>query len=306
MPHQTVFLHEAVTALQIKPHGIYVDATFGRGGHSRLILSHLNQQGRLIVCDQDQAAIAVAKTMQAEDHRIMILHTNFGRLEAELKKLNLWGQIDGILFDLGVSSPQLDEAARGFSFLKQGPLDMRMDQTQGQPLSEKIKTLDAKQLTAILREYGEEKFAIKISNAILAESLSTTRELAELISRVIPKRLHDPHKHPATRTFQALRIWINAELDSLEKALLFFPDLLALGGYAVFISFHSLEDRLVKARMRVLSEPPAHPRGLPVQVSAEPLPAMQITVKMQKPSAAEIAANPRARSAVLRAFARVR
>lgn len=306
MNHQPVLFNEAVTALQIKPQGIYVDATFGRGGHSRLILSRLDQAGRLIVCDQDQAAVIAAQNLQAEDQRITVIHDNFSHLDTRLKDLGLWGRVDGILFDLGVSSPQLDEAARGFSFLQPGPLDMRMNQTQGLPLSEKIKTLDLKQLAAILHEYGEERFAAKISRAILAESLSTTAELADLISRVIPRKFHELHKHPATRTFQALRIWINAELDALERTLLFFPDLLAMEGQAVFISFHSLEDRLVKERIRVLARPPQPVRGLPVPAEKEPLPLVRVTVKMQKPGAAEIAGNPRARSAVLRAFARIR
>lgn len=305
MTHQTVLLHEAINALHIKPEGIYVDATFGRGGHARLIVSHLSLDGRLIICDQDMVAIQAAKQEFHSDRRVSIIHDNFGNLESQLKALGLWGKVDGILFDLGVSSPQIDESERGFSFLREGPLDMRMDQTRGLALSEKLKTINVKELTRILREYGEEKFAFKISEAILKASLETTKDLASLIEKTIPKRFQDPHKHAATRTFQALRIWLNEELDVLEKALLFFPELLALAGRAVFISFHSLEDRLVKERMKVLCSPKVHARGLPIQSRDEETPPMKICIKMQKPSEQEIHENPRARSAVLRAFERL-
>lgn len=306
MHHQTVLLTEAIDALHIQPNGVYVDATFGRGGHSRLILSRLSTQGHLIVCDQDLAAIEAAQQEWGNDPRVEIIHDNFGNLESHLKKLALWGQVNGILFDLGVSSPQLDEGARGFSFLREGPLDMRMDQTRGHPLSHKIKSLEKAELVRILRVYGEEKFAGKIADSILESTLNTTKELAELIEKAIPKRFHEMHKHPATRTFQALRIWINEELSSLEKVLLFFPDLLAIGGRASFISFHSLEDRLVKDRMKTLTTMKTYPRGLPVASSEADSPSMQVCIKMQKPSEIEIQQNPRARSAVLRVMERVK
>lgn len=307
MVHQTVLLQEAIQALQIKPDGIYVDATFGRGGHSRLILSHLSSAGRLIMCDQDEMAINVAKQEFVHEPRVSIIQDNFGHLESHLKTLHIWGKVDGILFDLGVSSPQLDEGERGFSFLREGPLDMRMDQSKGLPLSQQIQSLEKAELIRILREYGEEKFAPKIADAILShpEPLKTTRELANLIEYTIPKRFHEAHKHPATRTFQALRIWLNDELGMLEQALQFFPELLAVGGQAVFISFHSLEDRLVKERIKKLTNFPEHPRGLPISINEQEAPSMKVSVKMQKPSEEEIAANPRARSAVLRAMERV-
>lgn len=306
MSHETVLLTEAVDALSIQPDGIYVDATFGRGGHSRLILSRLGPQGRLIICDQDLAAIQTAQQEFEQDARVTILHDNFGQLEAHLRSLELWGKISGILFDLGVSSPQLDEAERGFSFMRNGPLDMRMNQTRGAPLSQKIKTLEKAELIRILKVYGEEKFAGKIADAILESTLSTTKDLAELIEKAIPKRFQELHKHPATRTFQALRIWINEELSALEKVLLLFPEMLAISGRGVFISFHSLEDRLVKDRMKTLTSVKAHARGLPIAVNEEDSPSMQVCIKMQKPGEAEIKINPRARSAVLRVMERVK
>lgn len=306
MVHRTVLLHEAVDGLNIKPDGIYVDATFGRGGHSALILSQLGLQGKLVVCDQDETAIQIAREKFGKDLRVKIIHDNFGQLEAHLRTLEVWGRVDGMLFDLGVSSPQLDEAERGFSFLKDGPLDMRMDQTRGISVAEKLETIDVKELIAILRDYGEERFATKIAHAILSERPQTTKQLADLVSAAIPKKFHEAHKHPATRTFQALRIWVNAELTSLEHALAFFPGVLALGGRAVFISFHSLEDRLVKERMRFLTSPPVYPRGLPIQDAFSDSPPMQICIKMRKPLDKEIQENPRARSAVLRVMERVR
>lgn len=309
MSHHTVFLHEAVTALCIKPKGIYIDATFGRGGHTRLMLSQLDQEGRLIICDQDLTAIALAQHEFGADARVSILHTNFSHLEKHLVALQLWGKIDGILFDLGISSPQVDQAARGFSFLKQGPLDMRMNQSQGLPLREKLQQIDAKTLSQILWNYGEEKFALKISIAIKdamthqAEELDT-KKLAEMIANTIPKKFHDLHKHPATRSFQALRIWVNDEMKALETVLKFFPTILAPQGVAVFISFHSLEDRQVKTTMQELSHPPIHARGLPISQEQEGVASMHITVKMQKPDLAAVRENPRSRSAVLRAFMR--
>ncbi len=312
MLHQTVLLHETIEALAVQRDGTYVDATFGRGGHSRLLLSKLSPHGRLIVYDQDTAAIEAAKLEFAEDTRVSILHDNFGNLDAHLKHLDVWGRIDGILFDLGISSPQVDDAERGFSFLREGPLDMRMDQSRGEPLSLRLKTLTPEALMRILRDYGEERFASKLSHTLLKAAASspsqlhTTTDLARLIESTIPKKFHEPHKHPATRSFQALRIWINEELSMLEHVLSFFPALLAPGGRAAFISFHSLEDRLVKNRMRLLSSPPYHPRGLPIQKSAEGSPDMRICIKMQKPSSLEIATNPRARSAVLRVMERIK
>ncbi len=304
--HKTVLLDEAVEGLNIKPDGVYIDATFGRGGHSALIVAELKPEGRLIVCDQDITAIELAKERFCDDARVTVIHDNFGGLGQHLRDLELWGKVDGILFDLGVSSPQLDEAHRGFSFLKDGPLDMRMDQTRGIPLSEKLKTVELKELIRVLRDYGEEKFSPKIAEAIIKKMPQTTKELADLVSLAIPKKFHEIHKHPATRTFQALRIWLNGELTALERVLQFFPDILKCGGRAVFISFHSLEDRLVKERMRELTSLPSYPRGLPIQHTLADSPPMQICIKMHKPSDVEIQQNPRARSAVLRVMERVK
>lgn len=310
MTHETVLLHESIDALNVKPDGLYVDATYGRGGHSALLLSRLSSKGRLIVCDQDPHAIEDAKTKYPADQRVTVVHTNFRDLGEHLKSLELFGQIDGILFDLGVSSPQLDEAGRGFSFMRKGPLDMRMNNTAGLPLIEKLKTVDEAELSRIIFAYGEERFAKKIASAILAavavDALHSTQDLAELIARTIPQHLQDKHKHPATRTFQALRLWVNEELESLEAILNAFPDLLASGGYAAFISFHSLEDRLVKARMKALTEPPELPRGLPILEKERMHPHMEIYIKMQKPSSAEIKQNNRSRSAVLRVLRKVK
>lgn len=306
MQHCSVLLNETIAALNVKPQGIYVDATFGRGGHSELLLSHLGAEGSLIVWDQDEAAIAAATKRYAHDARVKIIHANFGELETVLKAMDVWGKVDGLLFDLGISSPQVDEAQRGFSFLRDGPLDMRMDQSRGLPLSAHLQTLTVTALTRILRDYGEERFAPKIAQAILAAPLHTTTALAERIAAAVPKKFHDPHKHPATRSFQALRIFVNDELAMLEKALACLPAILAVGGRVAFISFHSLEDRPVKARMRFLTTPPQHARGIPIRSDEEGSPPMRICIKMQKPGESEIAANPRARSSVLRVMERIR
>ncbi len=309
MTHETVLLTESIDALKIKSNGLYVDATYGRGGHSALLLSKLSLEGRLIVCDQDPRAIEDARTKYHNDARVTVVYCNFRNLPERLKTLELFGHIDGILFDLGVSSPQLDEGERGFSFMRKGPLDMRMNNEAGLPLIEKLKAVDETELTRIIFAYGEERFAKKIAAAILAavalDALHSTQDLADLISKVIPPRLQDKHKNPATRTFQALRLWVNEELESLESILNAFPGLLAPGGRAAFISFHSLEDRLVKARMKVLTELPTLPRGLPVFERERMHPSMEIYIKMQKPSPTETALNPRSRSAVLRVLEKV-
>lgn len=310
MTHVSVFLQEAIDALNIKPNGLYVDATYGRGGHTALILERLGAQGKLLVFDQDAEAIADAQQKYGKDARVSIIHRNFSALEAELRARNMWGEISGILFDLGISSPQVDEARRGFSFMQSGPLDMRMNEEEGIPLSQKLDHVSEAELSSLIFKYGEERFAKKIARCILEarqqNRLHSTTDLAELIEGIIPRALQQKHKHAATRTFQALRLWVNQELESLEQVLSLFPGPLEIGGRAVFISFHSLEDRLVKLCLQALTQLPALPRGLPIPTSAQHLPSMHVSIKMQKPSAHEVANNPRARSAVLRVMERSR
>jgi 16S rRNA (cytosine1402-N4)-methyltransferase len=304
--HNSVLLTEAVLALNVQSEGLYVDATFGRGGHSREILKLLGPHGHLIVVDQDPEAINYAEEHFGQDARVQIVEGNFVSLKELLKPASA----SGLLFDLGVSSPQLDNAARGFSFLQTGPLDMRMNPNAGQSCAEVLATLDEKKLTEIIKTYGEEKFAKQIARAIVkareVKPLKTTQELAELIKQTIPKRFHETHKHPATRTFQALRIYVNHELEALSTVLEDFPQLLKVGGRAVFISFHSLEDRLVKQKLQALTKTKATARRLPIRAKEEDLPCFKLYIKMQKASANEVADNPRARSATLRVVERIR
>jgi 16S rRNA (cytosine1402-N4)-methyltransferase len=308
--HKSVLLKEAIAALNIKMQGVYVDATFGRGGHSTEILKHLNAQGRLLLFDQDPQAIAYAQAHFGNDARIKIIPKNFEALKAIIQQDYANVGIDGVLFDLGVSSPQLDEAPRGFSFLKNGPLDMRMNPEVGVSCAEVLQTISETELTTLIKTYGEEKFAHKIAHAIVsartAQPLKTTQELANLIEHTIPKRFHERHKHPATRTFQALRIYINRELEVLTRVLADVPEILKIGARAVFISFHSLEDRLVKQKFQALTKPQECPRHLPIQSSAEELPRFKLYIKMQKAEATEVDNNPRASSAVLRVIERIR
>lgn len=305
--HITVLLHEAVDGLALKENGIYIDGTFGRGGHSRLILSKLAQNGRLIAIDRDPRAIAEAQKIQ--DPRFHIEHNSFSHLEEICEKLDLVGQVDGILLDLGVSSPQLDEAERGFSFMKDGPLDMRMDTTQGLSAAEWLKQVSVEDLTWVLKTFGEERFAKRIATAIVeynksavkngGEFLSRTAQLAELISQAVPFK--DKHKHPATRSFQAIRIFINAELEELESVLQAAGKMLAAQGRLSVISFHSLEDRMVKHFMKKQSKGEPIPKGLPLREDQiERHQTLKTIGKAIQPSEAEIAANPRSRSAVLR------
>lgn len=301
--HITVLLHETVAGLAIKPEGIYIDGTFGRGGHSRLILSQLSPQGRLIAIDRDPRAIAEAKTIQ--DPRFHIIHSAFSALPDICQSLDLVGKIDGILLDLGVSSPQLDEAERGFSFMRDGPLDMRMDTTKGLSAMEWLAQVSVEDLAWVLKTFGEERFAKRIAQAVVSynqsanEKISRTLQLAEIIAAAVPFK--DKHKHPATRSFQAIRIFINSELDELEKALQSALSVLAPQGRLSIISFHSLEDRMVKQFMRKHSKGEAVPKGLPILESelTKNIPLKTIG-KAVMPSEAEIAANPRSRSAVLR------
>ena len=310
--HITVLLHEAVNGLALKENGIYIDGTFGRGGHSRLILSKLSPNGRLIGVDRDPRAIAEAKKIQ--DSRFHIEHNSFSHIPEICEKLNLVGKIDGILLDLGVSSPQLDEAERGFSFMKDGPLDMRMDTTQGLSAEEWLKQVSVEDLTWVLKTFGEERFAKRIATAIVdynksaakngTEFLSRTSQLAELISQAVPFK--DKHKHPATRSFQAIRIFINAELDELESVLNSALDMLVPEGRLSIISFHSLEDRMVKHFMKKQSKGEDIPKGLPLrEEQIQRNQKLKTIGKAIQPSDAEIQANPRSRSAVLRVAERI-
>ena len=310
--HITVLLHEAVNGLALKENGIYIDGTFGRGGHSRLILSKLSPNGRLIGVDRDPRAIAEAKKIQ--DSRFHIEHNSFSHIPEICEKLNLVGKIDGILLDLGVSSPQLDEAERGFSFMKDGPLDMRMDTTQGLSATEWLKQVSVEDLTWVLKTFGEERFAKRIATAIVdynksaakngTEFLSRTSQLAELISQAVPFK--DKHKHPATRSFQAIRIFINAELDELESVLNSALDMLAPEGRLSIISFHSLEDRMVKHFMKKQSKGEDIPKGLPLREDQiQRNQKLKVIGKAIQPSEEEIQANPRSRSAVLRVAERI-
>ena len=299
--HQPVLINEAVVALNIDPNGIYVDATFGRGGHSQKILNGLNNQGRLIAIDQDPDAVAWAKRHHEKDNRFTIRHQSFAALEGFAQENKLSGLVDGILFDLGVSSPQLDQAERGFSFMRDGPLDMRMDNSQGQTAAEWLAHVNEATLITVLREYGEERFARRITLAIIEArkevAITTTVQLAKIVAGAVPNIEH--HKHPATRTFQAIRIFINRELDVLAEALTQSLNVLKVGGRLVVISFHSLEDRIVKRFMRDQARGEALPRGLPVKSGFQNQ-TMKIVGKAIKASKEEVAGNPRARSAVLR------
>ncbi|EJD6046679.1 16S rRNA (cytosine(1402)-N(4))-methyltransferase RsmH [Providencia rettgeri] len=303
--HVTVLLDEAVNGLNIKPNGIYIDGTFGRGGHSRLILSQLGAQGRLIAIDRDPEAIKAAQAI--DDPRFMIKHGPFSAIAEYVEEEGLTGKIDGVLLDLGVSSPQLDDPERGFSFMRDGPLDMRMDPTKGQSAQQWLMDAEADDIAWVLKTFGEERFAKRIARAIVErnhnpeeEPLTRTRHLAELIAKVSPMK--DRHKHPATRSFQAIRIYINSELEEIEKALEGAMNVLAPQGRLSVISFHSLEDRLVKRFIRKNSKGPSVPAGIPLtEAQIKELGAAQLRgLGKMKPSENEIDENPRARSSVLR------
>jgi len=300
--HISVLLNEAVNGLAINPDGVYIDCTFGRGGHSSLILSHLSEHGRLIAIDRDLTAITAAEKF-SHDPRFLIEHSGFSDLEKIAEKHNLLEKVDGILLDLGVSSPQLDNAERGFSFMNDGPLDMRMDTSKGQTAAEWIAIADVEDITWVLRTFGEEKHAWKIANAIVDARDETpftrTSELAKLIKTVAPQR--EIKKHPATRSFQAIRMYINSELEQIEKVLAASLSVLAEEGRLVVISFHSLEDRLVKQFMKKHSQGKQVPRGLPI--SEEELQKgkkLSLVGRKLKPSKNELEVNNRARSSVLR------
>jgi 16S rRNA (cytosine1402-N4)-methyltransferase len=298
--HITVLLHEAVSALNIKADGVYVDATFGRGGHSRLILSKLGPSGRLIAMDRDMAAIASAKGI--DDKRFSIAHQHFSDIAEVLSECGV-GKVDGILLDLGISSPQIDEAERGFSFRFDGPLDMRMDQTKGGTVAELLATISEKQLGEVIKHYGEERFAKQVARAIIKEredghAITTTGQLAKVVAGAITKV--EPGQNPATRTFQALRIFINQELEELSLVLPKCLQMLATGGRLVVISFHSLEDRMVKRFIQGEAHRDDLPANFPVRAKDLPQPRMIAVGRAIKPSDEEVKANQRSRSAVMR------
>ena len=296
--HQTVLLQEAIDALAIRADGRYVDATFGRGGHSRLILDRLGSGGRLLALDKDPQAVAAAARIS--DARFSVVHASFVELAGVLEHLGLEG-VDGVLLDLGVSSPQLDDAARGFSFRRDGPLDMRMDTSRGQTAAQWLETASEAEIREVIHDYGEERFAKQIAKAIVAarqrEPVVTTGQLADIVGAAV--RTREKGKDPATRTFQAVRIYINQELAHLSLALPQVLDLLLPGGRLAVISFHSLEDRIVKHFMRGAARADV-PIRLPLRESELPQPRLRLVGKPVRPTAAEIAANPRARSATLR------
>lgn len=305
--HQPVLFAEAMQQLAIRPNGIYVDCTFGRGGHSRGILQKLDTDGRLLAFDRDSAAVdsEQAKLLR-RDPRFHLHHGCFSELSDVIDDLGYRNKVNGILLDLGVSSPQLDEAARGFSFLKEGALDMRMNADAGLSADQYLMQVEEKELARVLFEYGEERFARRIARAIVErrqQPLRTTRELAELVESAVPFR--DRHKHPATRTFQAIRIEINRELEELGQVLKQAVAILAPGGRLVVISFHSLEDRLVKRFIRAESGLKHDPGRLPVPEAKIACGELKKIGKSIRAEPGELAQNPRARSAVMRVAEKV-
>ena len=306
--HITVLLHEAVDALEIKPDGIYVDGTFGYGGHSRLILERLGKDGRLIAFDKDLSAVTAGRIIK--DAGFHIVHSRFSRIQEELQKLGV-SRVDGVLLDLGVSSPQLEDASRGFSFRLNGPLDMRMDTSQGQTATEWIASVSEAQLGEVIKNYGEERFAKRIARAVVAtrsrQPIVTTLQLAEIVATAVRSRKQN--QNPATRTFQAIRIYLNQELEELSLSLPQCVELLNPGGRLVIISFHSLEDRIVKRFMRAAANPDLLPRRLPIrnkEMQNFSPQKLRLVGKAVRPRENEVAINPRARSAVMRVAERIK
>jgi 16S rRNA (cytosine1402-N4)-methyltransferase len=306
LEHQPVLLEEAINALNIKADGVYVDATFGRGGHSESILDRLNDNGRLLAFDQDPQAVSYGRRRFGNDRRIEIIHCNFRQVAHMVAERKLEEKVDGVLMDLGVSSPQLNDADRGFSFTRPGPLDMRMNTEQGESAMQWLARVGLNELTTVLRTYGEEKYARRIAKAIIEgrerEAIMDTGRLSEIIVAAVPA--YEKNKHPATRSFQAIRIFINQEMQALEQGLQGAVSILAVAGRLAVISFHSLEDRIVKRFMRNLAKPPALPGGLPV-MHADIEVRFRLAGKPVTPGQAEITRNPRARSARLRVLERV-
>lgn len=299
--HIPVLKREVVAALNIQADGVYVDATLGRCGHAQAVVEQLGEHGRLIGFDRDLRAIELGQTTFANDSRVQLLHSEFSRMSDMLSEFADLDKVDGVLMDLGVSSPQLDQAERGFSFMRDGELDMRMDTTQGESAADWLARVDESDLIKVLFELGEEKFARRIARTIVLTRVDTkidsTLQLAAIIEQSIPKK--DKHKHPATRSFQAIRLHVNQELNQVNDALPQAVKLLNEGGRLAVISFHSLEDRIVKRFMRDLSTPNLPPRNIPVSDDAYLTPLRTIG-RAIKPSAEEVADNPRSRSSVLR------
>ena len=304
--HQPVLLTRVLEALRVKPDGIYIDGTFGRGGHAAALLEKLGPEGRLLAFDKDPEALAHAARRFSGEARLLMREGSFGSLATEVSALGWQGQVDGIMFDLGVSSPQLDDADRGFSFQQSGPLDMRMNPQAGVSAAEWLAQASEREIADVLWKYGEERFSRRIARAIVnsrdESPITTTLQLAELIAAAAPSR--ERHKHPATRSFQAIRIFINRELEDLEEALPQAVEALAPGGRLAVISFHSLEDRIVKRFIRDQYRGPQLPPDLPV-IPEGYAPKLKPVGKQIRAEAAEVDANPRARSAVLRVAERV-
>jgi 16S rRNA (cytosine1402-N4)-methyltransferase len=297
--HVTVLLDEAVEALAIRAEGVYVDATFGRGGHSRRILERLNEKGRLLAVDRDPMAIAAGQAIN--DPRFRLAHRAFAEIAEAAHDAGV-ADVDGVLFDVGVSSPQIDEGERGFSFRHDAPLDMRMDTTRGETAAEWLARAETREITEVIRNYGEERFAFQIAKKVVAARLEqpvvTTGQFAALVRSAV--RTREPGQDAATRSFQALRIHINQELGQLEVALPQAVELLRPGGRLVVIAFHSLEDRIVKNFMREQATADSLPKNLPLRADQLPKPKLRLVGRAVRASAAEVAANPRARSAVMR------
>ena len=306
--HQPVLFREVLEALKVRPDGVYVDGTFGRGGHAAAILAQLNEKGRLLVMDKDPEAIAFARQQHANDARVSIIHDDYSQMAICVERLGLTQGVDGVLLDLGVSSPQLDDASRGFSFQHNGPLDMRMNPDAGMSASDWLMTAKEKEIADVLWELGEERFSRRIASRIVLfreqQPIRDTASLARIISECVPA--YKEKKHPATRSFQAIRMKVNQELEHIEQVLEQIFDVLNIGGRVLVISFHSLEDRLVKRFIKKHSTAPAIPRGLPVRDSD-----IAVTLRLRsigkavKATAEEIKQNARSRSAVLRIAERV-
>ncbi|MCB2262246.1 MAG: 16S rRNA (cytosine(1402)-N(4))-methyltransferase RsmH [Candidatus Thiosymbion ectosymbiont of Robbea hypermnestra] len=304
--HTPVLLEESLASLAIDPDGIYLDGTFGRGGHARAILARLGAAGRLLGLDRDPQAVAAGAELAGCDPRFAMEHAPFSRLEEVTRRRGLCGQVSGLLLDLGVSSPQLEELDRGFGFLVDGPLDMRMDTSGGQTAAQWLMRAGEEEIVRVLREYGEERYAGRIARAIARardeRPVVTTRALERIVCAANPSR--EPGRHPATRTFQAIRIRVNRELEELRACLAGVCGLLSAGGRLVVISFHSLEDRIVKRFIRDEARGDRFPPGVPV-TARETRARLRPVGKPVRPSAAEVAANPRARSARMRVAERL-
>lgn len=306
--HAPVLHSEVIAQLNIRSDGLYVDGTYGRGGHAQSILDQLGENGRLIVMDKDPVAIESARQSMSHDLRVTIVQDDFSHMAALLAELQLSEKVDGVLLDLGVSSPQLDDASRGFSFQKNGPLDMRMNPDQGESAAEWLRYADEKDIAKVLWELGEERYSRRIAKKIVEtrdqQPIEDTASLSALIASCVPQR--DQKKHPATRSFQAIRIHINRELDRIVEVLDSIFDVLSIGGRLLVISFHSLEDRLVKRFIKTQSSKPKVPRGMPIRES-ELVSNIRLKAvgKAIKAGTAELAVNPRARSAVLRVAERI-